>query len=230
LRDCEVYGAGANWVMSESNNEPLVGLTNNVFHRVPFAVSNNATIFAYNNLFYGTTNSPGSVTNTTVAIRHRVGTSSPNTNENNVFDGVTASLDGLVGYNVYLHGGTNTSTTNTDVWTNLTWQTGPLGAYYQTTTSPLLTNGSTYATNLGLYHYTVGTNEVVEGLNIVSRGYHYVALGTNGLPLDTSGDGVPDYLADVNGNNSGGTGSWSNYISPNGLAIPNGLMVFTPLK
>jgi hypothetical protein len=226
LRDCEVYGAGANWQMSESNNTPTIGLTNNVFHRIPFAISNAATVASFNNLFYGTTN-----TNSfTVSIRHR-GATSPNTNENNVFDGVTASLDGVVGYNAYLHGATNINyTNNNDIWTNITWLGGPLGGYYQATNSPLLTNGSTYATNLGLYHYTVMTNEAVEGTNIVSRGYHYVALGTNGLPLDTSGDGVPDYLADLNGNNSGGTGSWTNYISPNGLTGANGLVVFTPLK
>jgi len=200
LRDCEVYGAGANWVMSESNNEPLVGLTNNVFHRVPFVVSNNATMISYNNLFYGTTNSSGNVTNTMVSIRHRSGTSSPNTNENNVFDGVTAVLDGTVGYNAYLHGGTNTTIQGTDIVTNLTWQAGPLGAYYQTVTSPLLTNGSTYATNLGLFHYTVCTNEMVETNYLISRGYHYVAVGSNGLPLDANGDGVPDYLEDTNGN------------------------------
>jgi hypothetical protein len=197
LRDCEVYGAGANWQMSESNNTPSVGLTNNVFHRVPFAVSNNATMISYNNLFYGTTNV--SVTNTTVSIRYR-GSNSPNTNENNVFDGVTASLDGLVGYNAYLHGATNTTFQTNDIQTSITWLAGPLGAYYQPSSSPLLNNGSTYATNLGLYHYTVTTNNAVEGTNIVSRGYHYLAVGSNGLPLDTNGDGIPDYLEDANGN------------------------------
>lgn len=196
LRDCEVYGAGANWVMSESNNTPTVGLTNNVFHRVPFAVSNNAAITSYNNLFYGATNTNSFA----VSMRHRSGTPSPNTNENNVFDGVTASLDGLVGYNAYVHGATNSNMTNTDIQTNITWQAGPLGAYYQATNSPLLANGNTYATNLGLYHYTVTTNESVDGTNMVSRGYHYVTLGANGFPLDTNGDGIPDYLEDANGN------------------------------
>jgi hypothetical protein len=195
LRDCEIYGSGANWQMSESNNTPAVGLTNNVFHRVPFAISNNATITSFNNLFYGTTNTNAF----TVSIRHLSGTS-PNTNQNNVFDGVTASLDGLVGYNAYLHGATNTTFQTNDIQTNLTWLAGPLGPYYQAANSPLLTNGSTYATNLALYHYTVTTNNVVEGTNIVSRGYHYVALGTNGLPLDANGDGIPDYLEDANGN------------------------------
>jgi hypothetical protein len=197
LRDCEVYGAGANWRMSESNNTPSVGLTNNVFHRVPFAVSNSAAVTSYNNLFYGTANV--SITNTTVSIRYR-GTNSPNTNENNVFDGVTASLDGLVGYNAYLHGATNTTFQTNDIQTGITWLSGQLGGYYQATDSPLLNNGSAYATHLGLYHYTVTTNNAVEGTNIVSRGYHYVAAGSNGLPLDTNGDGIPDYLEDANGN------------------------------
>jgi hypothetical protein len=198
LRDCEVYGAGANWQMNESNNTPDVGFTNNVFHRTPFAINSNAKIGTFNNLFYGTTNV--SVTNTIISIRYRSGTS-PNTNENNVFDGVTASLDGVVGYNAYLHGATNTAYTNNhDIWTNITWLAGPLGNYYQATNGPLINNGSTSATNLGLYHYTVMTNNVVEGTNIVSLGYHYVAVGTNGLPLVSNTNGVPDYLADANGN------------------------------
>jgi len=225
LRDCEIYGAGANWLMRESNNTPIVGLTNNVFYRVPFAITNNAIITCYNNLFYGTTNANAF----NVFIRHLSGTS-PNTNENNVFDGVTASLDGvIVGHCAYLNGGTDASIRGSDIVTNLTWQAGPLGAYYQATNSPILTNGYSTANWLDLYHYTVLTNEAVEGTNVTSRGYHYIALGANGLPLDTSGDGVPDYLADVNGNNSGGTGSWTNYVSPNGLATPNGLLVFTLL-
>jgi hypothetical protein len=197
LQDCEVYGSGANWVMNENADTPSVGFTNNVFHRVPFAINSNAKITSFNNLFYGTTNTNAPL----ISIKYRNGAPSPNTNENNVFDGVTATLDGVVGYNAYVNGATNINyTNNNDIWTNLTWLAGPLGNYYQATNSPLLTNGSTYATNLGLYHYTVMTNEVVEGTNIVSRGYHYIALGANGLPLDTSGDGIPDYLEDANGN------------------------------
>jgi hypothetical protein len=230
LRDCEIYGAGANWLMSESNHAPVVGLTNNVFHRVPFAISNSATTTSFNNLFYGTTNTNAF----TISIRHR-GTNSPNTNQNNVFDGVTASLDGLVGYNAYLHGATNTTFQTNDIRTNLTWLGGPLGAYYQATNSPLINKGSTTADQLGLYQYTVTTNlinglEIKETNSIVDLGYHYVAVNSNGIPICTSGDGIPDYLADTNGNNSGGTGSWTNYISPNGLTVPNGLVVFTPLK
>jgi hypothetical protein len=197
LQDCEVYGSGANWQMSESANTPTVGFTNNVFYRVPFAVNSNAKITSFNNLFYGTTNA-NEYTNILV---YRSGAPSPNTHENDVFDGVKATLDGTVGYNAYVNGATNTSFTNNhDIITNITWQGGPLGYYYQVLSSPLLANGSTFATNLGLYHYTVLTNETVEGTNIVSRGYHYIALGTNGLPIDTNLDGIPDYLEDANGN------------------------------
>ena len=197
LQDCEVYGSGATWRMNESANTPAVAFDNNVFHRVPFAINSNAKITSVNNLFYGTTNT----NEVAISMVHRSGAPSPNTYENNAFDGVSASLDGLVGYNAYLNGATNTSFTNNhDIVTNFTWQSGPLGAYYQPSSSPLLTNGSTYATNLGFYHYTVLTNEIVEGTNIVSRGYHYLALGANGLPIDTNGDGIPDYLQDANGN------------------------------
>jgi hypothetical protein len=226
LRDCEVYGAGANWIMNESNHTPLIGLTNNVFHRVPFAISNNAIITSYNNLFYGTTNV--NVTNTTVSIRHLSGTS-PNTNENNVFDGVTASLDGLVGYNAYLHGATNIDyTNNNDIWTNLTWLAGPLGAYYQLNTSPLINAGSTTADQVGLYDYTVLTNlvnglEIKETNSIVDLGYHYVAVNSNGVPIISNDEGIADYLLDVNGNGSGE----SSWVGPVTIDNPvNGSVIY----
>ena len=68
------------------------------------------------------------------------------------------------------------------------------------------------ASAAGLYHYTVATNNVIEGANTVSIGFHYVAVGTNGLPLDSNGDGIPDYLEDVNGDGVVNSGeiSWTN--------------------
>ncbi len=212
LRDCEIYGAGANWLMNESSNIFAIGFTNNVFHRTPIAISNNATVTSINNLFYGSSNiitnillngTNVTVTNTTtVSILNRSGTSS-NISLNNAFYGVKVLLDNTngMGYNAYLNGATNAngSTNSTDLpAANIAWLGGPLGAYYQAAGGPLYEKGSTSASNLDLYHYTVTTNNVVEGNNTVSIGYHYVALGTNGLPLTTNG--APDYLLDANGN------------------------------
>jgi hypothetical protein len=196
-------------------NAPNVEFTNNVFHRVPFAINSKANITSINNLFYGTTNV--SATNTTVSMLHYGGTS-VNVHQNDVYDGVAAALDGNCGYNAYLHGASNAnnSTNSNDLWTNVTWVPGTYGTYYQPSASPLLNNGSTNASNLGLFHYTVLTDNVVEASNVVSRGYHYVAAGTNGLPLDSNNDGAPDYLEDVNGDgtNDDGELSWNSPTAP----------------
>jgi hypothetical protein len=234
LRDCEIYGSGANWIMTESNHAPAAALVNNLFHRVPFAVNSASRLVAFNNLFYASTNL--SVTNTIVSLRSRDALS-PNTNQDNVFDGVTASLDGAVGYNAYLHGATNTAFQSTDLRTNISWLSGPLGNYYQPSNSPFINAGSASAANFGLYHYTVITNllggrEIKETNSIVDLGLHYVALDSNGLPISTPGDAIPDYLADANGDGlvESGEISWLTYVSLNGLLPPTGLTLFTPLK
>ncbi len=219
-RDCEIYGSGAVWQMSEATNAPNVEFTNNIFYRVPFAVNSKAIITSVNNLFYGTTNV--ATNSTTISILHN-GAGSTNTHENDVFDGVVVALDGTNGHNAYLHGATNSnnSTNSTDLWTNVTWVAGTFGNYYQPTTSPLLNNGNTNASNLGLFHYTVLANNTVEGSNVVSRGYHYVAAGTNGLPLDSNNGGMPDYLEDVNGDgtNDDGEESWNSSTTSPGLEL-----------
>ena len=80
------------------------------------------------------------------------------------------------------------------------YEIGILGDYYYPTNQTnLIHAGSRSAAAAGLYHYTVTTNNAIEGTNTVSIGFHYVAC-TNGLPIDTNGDGIPDYLEDVNGN------------------------------
>lgn len=132
--------------------------------------------------------------------------------ENCAFDGSSINMSDYSGgntnitycnYNAFLNGAHRliVQGSNDVVVTNtFTWQTGPLGFYYQATNSPLLNMGSVPASVVGLYHYTVLTNQTIEGTNIVSIGYHYVALDSNGNPLDFTGDGIPDYIADSNGN------------------------------
>jgi hypothetical protein len=226
MRDCEIYGSGATWQMSESTG-PTVELINNVFYRVPFSIYSDATCTVFNNLFYGTTNYITNInvngtlstnTNTLVKIQYLGGPSlSPNTNENNVYNGVTVSLDGaVVGYNAYLNGAVNIAGgTSTDNTNTIFWNSGPLGSFYQWTGGPELTNGSTTAANLGLYHYTVLTSDAIEGSNTVSRGYHYVAVGAGDLPLDSNDDGYPDYLQDSNGSGTNDTANpWNEGTLP----------------
>jgi hypothetical protein len=111
-----------------------------------------------------------------------------------------------------------TTNSNDVILTNLTFQTAPLGHYYQPTNSPLLNVGSTNASLLGLYHYTTQTNQVKQTTNRVDIGYHYIALGTNGLPVSTSGNGLGDYLEDANGNGTVDSGE-INWQDPNDLGL-----------
>ena len=97
------------------------------------------------------------------------------------------------------------------------YKVGPLGNYYQVTNSVLINaDTSTAAYQVGLYHYTVTTNlvsgyEIKETNSLVDVSYHYVATDANGNPIDTNGDGIPDYLSDVNGDGAVNSGeiSWS---------------------
>jgi hypothetical protein len=113
---------------------------------------------------------------------------------------------------------TNSGTAN--VWTNtFEYQTGALGRFYQPTNSRFLNLGSTNANYVGLYHFTCTTNNVKETNSVVDIGFHYVAT-SGGVPIDGDGDGIPDYLEDLNGNglvNSGET-SWTNSLD-NGLKV-----------
>jgi hypothetical protein len=119
------------------------------------------------------------------------------------------------------------------------YQTGPLGPYYQLMSSVLFNaDTGTTADQIGLYHYTAVTNlvsgvEIKETNSLVDVSYHYVAGDVNGVPADFDGDSLPDYLEDTNGNGVFGTGDlsdWKTYNSPNSLAAPNGITVYTPLK
>jgi hypothetical protein len=60
---------------------------------------------------------------------------------------------------------------------------------------------------------------VLEANTIVDIGYHYVAVDANGNPIDTTGSGVPDYMADQNGNG---------VLDPG--EIPFGITIETPIN
>jgi hypothetical protein len=118
------------------------------------------------------------------------------------------------------------------VMTNFNWQTSWLGRFYLPTNSPLTNHTELTADLVGLYHYTTQTNQSKETNSVADISYHYVALTGTGFPVDFDGDGVPDYLEDLNGNGNGADDpiSWQTYNSPNGLTGTAALQVFTPLK
>jgi hypothetical protein len=143
------------------------------------------------------------------------------------------------GTNGYSTGSTRLNPTNiSDVVSGTTYLAGPLGTYYQATNSSFINKGSlTDAAVAGLFHYSLVTNlvggiQIKETNSVVDIGFHYVATDAIGQALDTDGDGLPDYLEDVNGNGNeadDATG-WQAYNSANGLVAGSGLQVFTPLK
>jgi hypothetical protein len=112
------------------------------------------------------------------------------------------------------------------------WQTSWFGRFYQATNTLCLDKGDLTADQIGLYHFTILTNQVIEGNSKVDLGYHYVATDSNGNPLDTVGDGIPDYLADSNGDgvfDAGDLCNWLIFYYPI-VTTNNGLIVFTVLQ
>jgi hypothetical protein len=118
--------------------------------------------------------------------------------------------------------------------TNLTYEAGPLGNFYQPVGSLLLDAGSRNADAASLYHFTSTTNQVKETNAVVDIAFHTVALNASHQVLDFDGDGIPDYLEDTNQNGSydaaTGETDWQTYDSQFGIGSGPGLVVFTPLK
>ena len=122
---------------------------------------------------------------------------------------------------------------------SVSFQMGFLGPFYYPTNgaagtlTDLVNAGSRSSPNAGLYHHTTATNQTKEASSTVDIGFHYIAANSFGLPVDSDGDGIPDWIEDVNGNGGvpdGGETDWQGYNSLFGLSGTPGLQVFTPLK
>lgn len=207
VQDCEFW-SGANLFGGITNS--IATLKNNLFARSTFSATPiNSTSISYlyvtNNLFWG-------VSSVAFGLSARAAASTNWCVFNNDFDScsnITSTTVSITnGNNAYFNStGYVYPTNTTDIFnTNaLFFQSGPLGTFYQTNTSPLINKGGVTANLVGLYHYTVTTNlvsglEIKETNSIVDIGYHYVATDAYGIPIDTNGDGIPDYLEDANGN------------------------------
>jgi hypothetical protein len=191
LRDCEFWG-GQNDLTGSTNTTVI--LNNNLFYRSPItasAVNLPCTLALSNNLMLKTTVTLLQPSN---AVWYAF---------NNDFDSCSITNNTLNnGYNAYLNCSGRLYLTNAHdiVTSSLAYQSSWLGDFYQPTNSPLIDHGSTTADQIGLYHYTTQTNQTKEAFSVVDIGYHYVAVDANGNPIDSHGAGIPDYIADANGN------------------------------
>jgi hypothetical protein len=216
VKNCEFWG-GQNFLTGSTNTTAT--LVNNLFYRssITAAATNLTSVLALtNNLIFGT----------------MVNLLQPSNSVwyafNNAFDSCTITNCTLTnGYNAYLNytGRLNPTNVNDVVQSNtLSYQSGPLGSFYQPANSALIDKGNTNASLLGLYHFTTQTNQVKETNSIVDIGLHYVATDPFGNPIDTDGDGIPDYLEDANGNGIYDAGDSSNWqlFSTDGTGMSDG--------
>ncbi len=197
VSDCQFHGGNLGILVND------IFLTNSLLERVNFVLADSSSdLFPMvrNCLFYGGKLLLENLDETTWTFR------------DNLFDqvGITQTYGEMdCAYNGYSLTNTILRPTNSyHLVTNVVYQTGPLGSYYQTNTSAFLQAGSTTANLVGLYHYTTQTNQVKETNSVVDIGFHYVAVDSSGNPNDDDSDGLPDYVEDANGNgtlNSGET-------------------------
>jgi hypothetical protein len=231
MKDCALW----NQRFSTYANSSGLSLTweNNRWHRASVDLYQEVlpgytsfTLNAHNNLWIGGTVTLNSGINGTWTLR------------DSFFDGSTNSQPGGTSWtasNNGYRGATSFGGSNNRTPSLADYQNGPLGTNYYPTSGANLSNlfavGFRTGTTAGLFHHTLRTDLAAVGTNLVSIGFHYLRTSAGGVPLDSDGDGIPDWMDDVNGDGStsGDTSSWTNYTSPNGVGT-GALILFTPLK
>jgi hypothetical protein len=241
LRDCQLRGCKLALAPTGSVSTLTVGLTNNFVEWSDLNFTRGSdvplTVFLYNNLFRSNS----------FNLSYTNGGSNPTWRiRDNLFYMTSQtfspwSSNAIVSYNGFTSGTGNSLGGSNSFTVTADFQSGPLGGYYYPTNGgglSTLINADTNRTpaDAGLYHFTVktaaNTKEGADTPAYVDIGYHYAAVNASNQPVDTDGDGVPDYLEDVDGNGSldSGETDWQTYNSANGLSAGNALKVFTPLK
>jgi hypothetical protein len=167
-------------------------------------------------------------------------THSTNTYTWGVFDNLFETTSLTAGGSVALSNGTNAykgisvlaSSLGGDlVLTTVDFQSGPLGNFYYNTNSSAtntayLINRSTNNTPalVGLYHYTTRPDQAKDGDSSgLDMGFHYITTtgSSSTTPYDADGDGIPDYLEDLDGsggNANSGEPDWQDASDP-GLTV-----------
>jgi hypothetical protein len=153
----------------------------------------------------------------------------------NLFDGssnLKGSTNWSASHNAY-RGATSFGDTNR-ILSLTDYQGSSFGTnYYPTTGTNLFTLvnvGSRSSPAAGLHHHTVRTDSIREQTTTVDIGFHYLAL-SGGQLFDTDGDGIPDWVEDLNGDGSatGDPTSWTSYNSGNSVGVGS-VILFSPLK
>jgi hypothetical protein len=184
-------------INASADNGPIVcGLTNSLWERAAVeisrsgAASSSIEVHLRNNLFRTRSLSFTGGSNTWTV-------------KDNLFDRMTGLTDNgsavSNSYNASFQTTYNLSGGASNIaLTNLVYETGALGIYYQPTNSLLINAGSSGADLASLYHFTVLTNNVKETNSTIDIGLHYVAT-SGGVPIDSDGDGLADFLEDADG-------------------------------
>ena len=147
-----------------------------------------------------------------------------------IYDEGSAAFVG--GYNAYMTNWTNvalgnitlavTNSSDKRLTASPTYQTGPLSRFYLPSGMTTADSGSRSAPQAGLYHQTCTTNQTIEGSSTVDIGFHLMAVDAYGRALDSYSSGLPDYLADSNGDGIFNTGDFCNWLSatngPDGIS------------
>jgi hypothetical protein len=211
LQDCDIRNIYLYAVPAYSyGTTQTFGWTNNIFARCyldPRAGYAGDTtpfyLYAYNNLFSGSTFAAGALLNTT-----------PWVVKDNFFESSSASIGGS-----YFTAANNGyyNTTSLGGSSNITVPTldfvsgGPLGDFYYPTTGTglhsLVNAGSRSAPNATMYHFTTdATLNTREGSSTVDIGFHYAGVNASALVYDDDNDGLISLQEDANGNGTKDTG------------------------
>jgi hypothetical protein len=223
-----------------ASERPIVNATNCLFQRVSTGFWGSSGFSEYTNLrptFRSCLFRGGSLD------LYHTATEDAWTFKDNLFDQTTITTNGsfTANYNAYTTNVTRIPPHGANdillATSNLVYESGVLGRFYLPTNSLLINAGSTYATNVGLHQFTTTTNQVVETNTVLDISFHWIGLNSpfvTGLPLDADGDGIADYLEDLNGNGvydaALGETDWKTYNSKLGIGPGPGLITFTPLK
>jgi hypothetical protein len=177
------------WIITADKGGQVFGFTNNITEWPEFYFDSGGTtslVHMRNNLFRNNHMDFYNLTNTSTVLDNIFDSSDCFDHGHSVSNGWNAYFNTTA----FLSGGVS----NTNLVT-LTYQMGPLGKYYQPSTSPLIDRGSiTNSALIGFYYMTSTTNGVKETTSRLNIGNHYPSV------TDTDSDGVSDFLEDTNGN------------------------------